>query len=155
MQERAALSRLELAKWEYDQSEQLHQKGVITDQTARRNRMALEAANAEYEIAAKKARMASKAVDVDMVKRLSDVRIEIQPVKAKIESLEEFLDTMQQASETFSQIKQLKRQQQLLESDLALVARALFESTRKSIELRIYQSLVENERKPSTKREDQ
>ena len=147
MQQRAALSRLELAKSEFDALSKQAQAKLVSDSELNRARSTLEIAETEYAIAAKKAQMVARTVSVDVAKRLSEIRVEVEPVEAKIRTLEEFLETLHTASETIGKIRVLQREQDLWQKDLAMVAKALFESDRKSVELRSFLQLVEGERR--------
>lgn len=154
MQQKAARSRLELAKSDYDAVSKQAKAQLASNRELQRARYGLEIAEAEFAIAAKKAQMINATASADTAKRLADVRVEVQPVDARIKTLEEFLLTLHQAAETIGEIKQLQRQQELWHKDLALVAQELFDATSRAIELRTFQSLVEGERESAVKSDD-
>ena len=76
-------------------------------------------------------------------KRLSEVRLEIQPLKAKLKAAEAFLATFNESSARFQRLESLHRERELHNKDLAFVATEIGTVSRELTELEVLSELME------------
>ena len=146
----AAVSKLKSAKNHFANIQQLVKKGLQSATELELSKQSLKVAEAELEIISRKFNALARQQDVEKARKLTEVRISLKPIEAKIQTLEVFLDKLFQAADVIAKIKERERIRGLWEEDLALVAKGLFKSSQKSMELDVFQQLLENERKKTT-----
>ena len=141
---KTALLNLQAAKSEFDHTRNLAEKKFTSSQDLERDKIAMEIAEAQYELARQKSRISSSSTEI--AKQLSDARVELAPIRAKIETLDQFLRQLFEASETFARVKRLQREHELWQKELATVADALAKSSKTSTELLAFKQLIQQER---------
>ena len=114
----AAKLKLRVAESEYEKSAKLAAKGYMTESNRMVAQYTLAIAKQELESVVLKAEVDSEQQNAEIAERLTDARIEIEPIKARVVAAEKFLKTFVDSSKISTEIEETKRAWERAKDDL-------------------------------------
>lgn len=140
---------LQIAKVEYDGIErELHQtlalrkQGLADPAEALRLQSSMDVAQLKLRKMEQAVANARKRPASATAERLSALRLEIQPLRAKLKAAEAFLETFNSTSSKLQQIESLHRERELYGKDLMYVAGEIGNVSRELVELEVLSNMI-------------
>lgn len=140
---------LQIAKVEYDGIErELHQtlalrkQGLADPTEALRLQSSMDVAQLKLRKMEQAVANARKRPASATAERLSALRLEIQPLRAKLKAAEAFLETFNRASNKLQKVESLHRERELYGKDLIYVAGQIGNISRELVELELLSAMI-------------
>jgi hypothetical protein len=130
---------------ELEQMLVLRERGLVEKTEALRLQSSLEVAQLKLRKMEQAVANARKRPASATAKRLSDLRLETQPLRAKLTAAEAFLETFNSAASKLQKVESLHRERELYGKDLMYVAGEIGNVSRELVELELLSKLIEQD----------
>ena len=136
---------LEFAQRELEEAKRLNKQGMVSAIGVAKAKLRVAKLYSRMELSKKKFDILKNSRPSGIARMLVEERLAIVPVQARIESAKEFFDRLKKANQIAMKADQVKRNIALWEKDLEHVASQMMSISREVEELKVFQSLLEEE----------